>query len=331
MACLLTSLAQDEILPQLQPLTPNFTDPLEASFQFLSSQASEPFHHTLLRSFGSVEVQQAECAPEFLLLTSPEGHSQLPAYALRFLPEEDNTESFMDALSPSSIVSSSQAQSDSDHPSSPGPIMSTSLTTNTHPLHTLVPLAHISSSACHGSCHGHGHGHTHAHARAHTHAHQHLAKPHFHPGAAGAAAAAAATGRKRTGAEKDKPYVCQHAGCGKCYTKSSHLKAHMRIHTGERPFACTWDGCEWKFARSDELTRHLRKHTGSRPYVCDTCKRTFARSDHLTAHVKVHAAPVAEGYSSPASPLGSAAPSTPASEQKLKRRRFQQLEQLVAN
>ncbi|XP_014357459.2 transcription factor Sp1 [Papilio machaon] len=84
-------------------------------------------------------------------------------------------------------------------------------------------------------------------------------------------------------------FRCPVGECGKLYAKASHVRAHLRRHSGEKPYKCTWGGCSWRFARSDELARHRRSHSGDKPYRCAECSKRFARSDHLAKHGRVHA------------------------------------------
>ncbi|KAL4648401.1 transcription factor Sp2 isoform X1, partial [Arapaima gigas] len=85
-----------------------------------------------------------------------------------------------------------------------------------------------------------------------------------------------------------KKHICHIPGCEKTFRKTSLLRAHVRLHTGERPFVCNWVFCGKRFTRSDELQRHARTHTGDKRFECSQCQKRFMRSDHLTKHYKTH-------------------------------------------
>uniref|UniRef100_A0A673FNX8 Zinc finger protein 143-like n=1 Tax=Sinocyclocheilus rhinocerous TaxID=307959 RepID=A0A673FNX8_9TELE len=93
--------------------------------------------------------------------------------------------------------------------------------------------------------------------------------------------------RSHTG---DKPYICEHMGCGKKFATGYGLKSHVRTHTGEKPYRCQELNCLKSFKTSGDLQKHTRTHTGEKPFKCpfEGCGRSFTTSNIRKVHIRTH-------------------------------------------
>lgn len=73
--------------------------------------------------------------------------------------------------------------------------------------------------------------------------------------------------------------------CKKKFIRSSDLKVHMRMHTGEEPFACHI--CDKRFKIRVRLTYHLKQHEGHK-WKCKECGKEFNQIKQLKNHSYKH-------------------------------------------
>ena len=87
-----------------------------------------------------------------------------------------------------------------------------------------------------------------------------------------------------------RPCKCEFPSCGKRFYTPQHLNVHRRVHTGERPFVCPYTDCVKAFTTAGNLKNHIRTHTGERPYACkfEGCAKRFAEMSSLKKHELTH-------------------------------------------
>lgn len=79
-------------------------------------------------------------------------------------------------------------------------------------------------------------------------------------------------------------YLCP--VCGKALRDPHTLRAHERLHSGERPFRCPQ--CGRAYTLATKLRRHLKSHMTDKPHRCPVCGMGYALPQSLKRHQLSH-------------------------------------------
>ncbi|KAL1007040.1 hypothetical protein UPYG_G00081120 [Umbra pygmaea] len=74
--------------------------------------------------------------------------------------------------------------------------------------------------------------------------------------------------------------------CGKALRDPHTLRAHERLHTGERPHKC--EVCGKAYTMATKLRRHMKSHLDEKPYKCQTCGAGYTLLQSLVRHQLSH-------------------------------------------